>query len=165
MGSSTGITSPGSSSSLQQNSSSDERKRKRMQSNRESARRSRMRKQKHLDDLMVQINNLRTTNNQVLNNINITTQQFVKIELENSVLRAQMAELNSRFQSLNEIINALNCGNNNQNLGVLGCDYGRDGVFSIIPEPFTSDGFVMNPWNSTDYANQPIMASADMFQY
>ncbi|KAL2921642.1 bZIP transcription factor 44 [Bienertia sinuspersici] len=174
-----GVTSSGA-SSLQQNSSSeedmqmqimDERKRKRMQSNRESARRSRMRKQKHLDDLMAQVSNVRKTNNQLLNSINITNQQFVKVEAENSVLRAQMSELSSRLQSLNEIINALNsCTNNNsnhQNMGVYGSsgDDQGDGVFPIIPEPFTSDSFMMNPWNSATYLNQPIMASPDMFQY
>ncbi|XP_057527918.1 bZIP transcription factor 11-like [Amaranthus tricolor] len=148
-----------------QNQLIDERKRKRMQSNRESARRSRMRKQKHLDDLMVQVTNLRKTNNQLLNNINITTQQYVKIESENSVLRAQMSELGSRLQSLNDIINALNSSSNNQNLGIYGGDDEGEGYFPIIPEPFTSDGFMMNPWDSTVYLNQPIMASADMFQY
>ncbi|XP_021725684.1 bZIP transcription factor 11-like [Chenopodium quinoa] len=163
-------------SSLQQNSSSeeemqmqimDERKRKRMQSNRESARRSRMRKQQHLDDLMTQASNVRKTNHQLLNNINITTQQYLKIESENSVLRAQMSELSSRLQSLNEIISALNSCNNNQNLGIYGGgDDQGEGIFpTIIPEPFTTDSFLMNPWDSATYSNQPIMASANMFQY
>ena len=40
----------------------DERKRKRMLSNRESAKRSRMRKQQHLDELMVKANNLKSEN-------------------------------------------------------------------------------------------------------
>ncbi|KNA09135.1 hypothetical protein SOVF_156330 [Spinacia oleracea] len=172
-----GITSSGT-SSQQQNSSSeedmqiqimDERKRKRMQSNRESARRSRMRKQQHLDDLMVQASNVRKTNHQLLNNINITSQQYLKIEAENSVLRAQMSELSSRLQSLNEIINALNSCNNNQNLGIYGGGgdehHHEEGIFPIIPEPFTTDSFLMNPWDSATYSNQPIMASADMFQY
>lgn len=143
----------------------DERKRKRMLSNRESARRSRMRKQKHLDDLMVQVSNVRKTNHQLLNSINITSQQYVKIEAENSVLRAQMSELSSRLQSLNEIINALNSCTNNQTMGVYGGDDQGEGLFPIIPEPFTSDSFMINPWDSATYVNQPIMASANMFQY
>ncbi|XP_074291843.1 bZIP transcription factor 44-like [Silene latifolia] len=176
------MASPGGTSSgssfLQQNSSSeeemqmqvmDERKRKRMQSNRESARRSRMRKQKHLDDLMAQIGNLRKSNNQILNSINVTTQEFLKFEAENCILRAQMTELSNRLQSLNEINTVLNSSanhnhgyNHNQGMGMYagGCDYG-DELFTVH-----DNSFLMNPWDSAaSCMNQPIMASADMFQY
>ncbi|KAF5180523.1 bZIP transcription factor, partial [Thalictrum thalictroides] len=68
----------------------NQRKQKRMLSNRESARRSRMRKQKHLDELMAQVAQLRKENGQILTNLHITTQQYLNIESENSVLRAQM---------------------------------------------------------------------------
>ncbi|KAL0351828.1 UNVERIFIED_CONTAM: bZIP transcription factor 44 [Sesamum calycinum] len=86
----------------------DQRKRKRMQSNRESARRSRLRKQKHLDDLMAQVAQLKKENGQILSSINVTTQHYVNVEAENSVLRAQMMELTQRLQSLNEILNYIN---------------------------------------------------------
>ena len=86
----------------------DQKKRKRMQSNRESAKRSRMRKQKLLDDLMRQVSDLRKENEQILNCISITTQHFLNVEAENSILRAQMAELSHRLQSLNDIINSIN---------------------------------------------------------
>ncbi|XP_062097942.1 bZIP transcription factor 11-like [Humulus lupulus] len=85
-----------------------ERKRKRMQSNRESARRSRQRKQQHLDELMGQVANLRKENNQILTSISITTQHLMSVEAENSVLRAQMEELGQRLQSLNDILNYIN---------------------------------------------------------
>ncbi|XP_047181136.1 bZIP transcription factor 44-like [Vigna umbellata] len=105
------------SSSLLQNSGSeedlqavmDQRKRKRMKSNRESARRSRMRKQKHLDDLVTQVAQLRKENQQILTTVNITTQQFLSVEAENSVLRAQVGELSHRLESLNEIIELWLC--------------------------------------------------------
>lgn len=83
----------------------DQRKRKRMQSNRESARRSRERKQKHLDELNTQKNQLSQENAQIANAINNTVQHYLSIEAENSVLRTQMIELSSRLQSLNEILN------------------------------------------------------------
>ncbi|KAI8002968.1 bZIP transcription factor 44 [Camellia lanceoleosa] len=130
----------------------DQRKRKRMQSNRESARRSRMRKQKHLDDLVAELGQLRQENNQILTNIDITTQQHMNVESENSVLRAQMVELSHRLQSLNDILTYMNTNN-----GVF--ESGQD----LVPIPV--DNYMNNhPWNLM-FLNQPIMASADMFQY
>ncbi|GAB4826102.1 hypothetical protein Ancab_008972 [Ancistrocladus abbreviatus] len=167
-----GGTSSGSSSLLQQNSSSDqeemqllmdERKRKRMQSNRESARRSRLRKQKHLDDLMTQVANLRKENNDLIANMNLTTQHYLKIEAENSVLRAQVAELSSRLQSLNEIVNVLNASTRSNYKNDV---FGNEDCCPIseLTATTAADCFMMNQWSSF-YLNQPITASADMFQY
>jgi len=160
-------------SSMQHNSSSeedmnmktmDERKRKRMQSNRESARRSRMRKQRHLDDLMSQIESLRKVNEQMLSNINVTTQKYIGIESQNSILRAQMDELSHRLESLNEINNVLRGTNDGEQcLGVFDQEF-----LPINQGYFGNDfnGFLVNnsnnPWNCI---NQPIMASAHMFEY
>ncbi|GAV61540.1 bZIP_1 domain-containing protein [Cephalotus follicularis] len=150
-------------SSLLQNSGSDEdlltlmdqRKRKRMISNRESAKRSRMRKQKHLDDLMAQVAQLRKENHQIITSMNITTQQYMNVEAENSVLRAQVGELTSRLQSLNEIISFLDASN-----GVSGV-----GDTNYTTGSFTEPDWFSNPMNTSFYLNQAIMASADMFQY
>lgn len=128
----------------------DQRKRKRMISNRESARRSRMRKQKHLDDLMAQVSQLRKENHQIITGINITTQRYLSVEADNSILRVQISELSNRLESLNEIIGSLNSNN-----GVFGDS-------STFNEP-AADSF-LNPWNMA-YLNQPIMASAEMFHY
>ncbi|KAL3592894.1 hypothetical protein D5086_011534 [Populus alba] len=130
----------------------DQRKRKRMQSNRESARRSRMKKQKHLDDLMAQVTQLRKDNNQILTTINVTTQHYLNVEAENSILRAQMMELNHRLDSLNEILNYINTSN-----GIFENDHHEDLQTS-------ADHSFMNPLNLL-YLNQPIMASPDLFQY
>ncbi|XP_039069096.1 bZIP transcription factor 44-like [Hibiscus syriacus] len=93
----------------QQKSGSDhQRKRRRMESNRESARRSRMRKQKHLDDLVAQITELKSDNNQIQSSIGSTTQRYVNVETQNTVLRAQMMELSQRLESLNEILDHIN---------------------------------------------------------
>ncbi|XP_022749183.1 bZIP transcription factor 11-like [Durio zibethinus] len=160
MASSSG-TSSGSSTLIQNSGSEgdlralmDERKRKRMISNRESARRSRMRKQKHLGDLMTQVTQLRKENHQIITRINITTQHYLNVEAENSVLRAQANELSYRLLSLNDIISFLN---NDANF-----DAEEDTTSPAFTEP--ADSF-LNPL-SFAYLNQPIMASADnMFQY
>lgn len=146
-------------SSLLQNSGSEEdlqalmkeKKRKRMISNRESARRSRMRKQKHLDDLTAQISQLMKENGQIITNINVTTQHYMNMEAENSVLRAQVGELSHRLQSLNEIITVLDSTS-----GSFGT-----GDFCNLSE--VNDSF-MNPWNMV-YPHQTVMASADILHY
>lgn len=150
-----------------QNSGSDEdlqqimdtRKRKRMISNRESARRSRMRKQKHLDEMIAQVNELRNQNKQILTNMNTTTQLYSNIEAENSVLRAQLNELSQRLQSLNDIINCLNATNapvlETQELSAFD---------QMIMSGFGDHHDFLNPWNFLN-ANQPIMASPDVFMY
>ncbi|KAK9665119.1 hypothetical protein RND81_14G091500 [Saponaria officinalis] len=159
-------------SSQNQNSSSseemqmqmmDERKRKRMISNRESARRSRQRKQKHLDDLTTQVGNLRKSNGQILKAISVTTQQFLKVEAENSILRAQMLELSNRLHSLEEIKTVLGSPSQNSNNNIHGNlgGFGEEMLFPFVEE----NNLVMNPWNSV-CMNQAIMAaSADMFNY
>ncbi|XP_062164566.1 bZIP transcription factor 44-like [Alnus glutinosa] len=128
----------------------DQRKRKRMQSNRESARRSRMRKQKQLDDLMALVADLRKDKNQIMTSINLTTQHYINVEAENSILKAQVIELSQRLDSLNEILNYINT-----NSGV----YETDQTLQT-----SADSCMMNPLNLL-YLNQPIMASADMFRY
>lgn len=129
----------------------DQRKRKRMISNRESARRSRMRKQKHLDDLISQADELRKENQRIETDTNVKTQDYLRVASENSILRAQADELTHRLQSLNEIIEVLSVGNN----GAGGAYAGHGPVI---------DGFLMDPV-SLGYFNQPILASADMFEY
>ncbi|KAF5762361.1 putative transcription factor bZIP family [Helianthus annuus] len=81
------------------------RKRKRMISNRESARRSRIRKKKHLGDLVLQVSQLVSDNKHMAINLKDTTQMYLNLEYENSILRTQLAELTHRLESLTNIIN------------------------------------------------------------
>ncbi|KAK8939018.1 Basic leucine zipper 63 [Platanthera zijinensis] len=81
---------------------------KRMLSNRESARRSRMRKQKQQDDLMAQVSYLRQQNYQILSALHITAQHSLGVESENSVLRARLMDLGSRLQFLQHLIHCIN---------------------------------------------------------
>ncbi|XP_073125784.1 bZIP transcription factor 44-like [Henckelia pumila] len=145
----------------------DQKKRKRMESNRESARRSRMRKQKHLDDLLAQVAQIKKENNQILSDINITTQHFLNVESENSVLRAQMLELSQRLHSLNEIL-----GHINSYAAAASAIPAAAAAWSCIFEAEEcqyldlADTFLGNSWNSMALINQhPIMASAEIFDY
>lgn len=131
-----------------------QRKQKRMLSNRESARRSRMRKQKHLDDLVAQVGHLKKENSEILTALNITTQHYLGVEADNSVLRTQVMELNSRLQSLNEILCYMNSSGAN--------DFG----FGLVTDGLhATDGSFMRPWSLMAVNSQSVMASADMFQY
>ncbi|CAH8380109.1 unnamed protein product [Eruca vesicaria subsp. sativa] len=145
------------SSAIQTSSGSEEnlmeqRKRKRMLSNRESARRSRMKKQKLLDDLTAQVNQLKKENNEIVTSVSITTQHYLTVEAENSVLRAQLDELSHRLESLNDIIGFLENTN-----GV---------CLNPLAGP-ESDDFLVNQMNMNMFhmMNQPLMASSDALLY
>ncbi|KAK9090911.1 hypothetical protein Sjap_024088 [Stephania japonica] len=71
----------------------DERRQRRMISNRESARRSRMRKQKHLDELWSQVLRLRNENRQLIDKLNQVSDSHDRILKENSTLREEATEL------------------------------------------------------------------------
>ncbi|KAK4477125.1 hypothetical protein RD792_016335 [Penstemon davidsonii] len=113
-----------------------------MISNRESARRSRLRKQKQLDELMAQVARLRKENQQIMNGLNETSQHYVNVEAENTILRAQADELSHRLQSLNEIVNGLNAE--------IGGGYTAYEMGEFC-------GFVNEPWNCF---SQPIVTAA-----
>ncbi|CAI0431013.1 unnamed protein product [Linum tenue] len=78
----------------------DERKQRRMISNRESARRSRMRKQRHLDELWSQVLRLRTDNHSLLDKLNHVTdchdralEEIDHLKQEASALRQMLTDL------------------------------------------------------------------------
>lgn len=136
-----------------------------MESNRESAKRSRAKKQKHLDDLTAQIAQVSKENNQISISINVATQHYVNLEAENSVLRAQMMELTQRLHSLNEILDFINSSTAVGGGAAAGsCIFGAEGF-----EYQGFDGhnsFLNNPWNLVGPKQQHrIMTSADMIDY
>ncbi|XP_057735192.1 bZIP transcription factor 53-like [Arachis stenosperma] len=124
----------------------DERKRKRMLSNRESARRSRMRKQKQLEDLTEEVKRLEASNKQLIEAIKMKEESYAEIESSNGVIRAQITELGDRLKFLNSILEIAEVVSG----GELSVDLPE------IPDP------LMKPWQ-IPYPFQPIMASADMF--
>ncbi|KAE8719811.1 Basic leucine zipper 43 [Hibiscus syriacus] len=71
----------------------DERKRRRMISNRESARRSRMRKQKHLDELWSQVIRLRNENQSLIDKLNHVSECHDLVLQENARLKEETSDL------------------------------------------------------------------------
>lgn len=71
----------------------NDRKQRRMISNRESARRSRMRKQKHLDELWSQVVWLRNENHQLLHKLNHVSENHDKVLQENAQLKEETSGL------------------------------------------------------------------------
>ncbi|XP_030454867.2 bZIP transcription factor 53-like [Syzygium oleosum] len=123
----------------------NDRKRKRMESNRESARRSRMRKQKQMEDLVGELGQLQQANVQLAASINAAAQKYAEVESANNVLRAQAVELADRLRSLNSVLEIV------QVVSGLAVDIPE------VPDP------LMKPWQFS-CPIQPIMASADMFE-
>ncbi|KAL2343302.1 hypothetical protein Fmac_004587 [Flemingia macrophylla] len=146
MGSPGGASSSGSSSV-----ESEERKRKRMVSNRESARRSRIRKQQQLESLSEELEGLKKEREEMSRNVNVTMQMLVNVESENAVLMAQVAELSNRFNSLTDIIHFINSTN----------------YLMSDETQFNDCGFLEEACNANSLPtfNQPIIANADVFMY
>lgn len=106
-----------------------------------------MRKRKHLDELVSQVDDLLVENRRIATDLNVIAQDYSRVASENSVLRAQADELIHRLQSLDEIIGFLSA----------------NGTAAAEPCP-AINGFSMDPV-SLGYLNQPILAADNMFEY
>ncbi|CAE6080566.1 unnamed protein product [Arabidopsis arenosa] len=144
MGSLQRQTSPESDNDPRYATVTDERKRKRMISNRESARRSRMRKQKQLGDLINEVTLLKNDNAKINEQVDEASKKYIEMESKNNVLRAQALELTDRLRSLNSVLEMVE---------------EISGQALDIPEIPES---MQNPWQMP-CPMQPIRASADMF--
>ncbi|POO03724.1 Basic-leucine zipper transcription factor [Trema orientale] len=85
----------------------DERKRRRMLSNRESARRSRWRKKRHLEDLTDQVNRLKVENRDLKNRLGSVAQQCHVAWRENDRLSSEFLALQSRLSDLCRVLVAM----------------------------------------------------------
>ncbi|CAL0308034.1 unnamed protein product [Lupinus luteus] len=86
----------------------NERKQRRMISNRESARRSRIRKQKHLDELWSQVVRLRTENHNLLDKLNHVFESHDKVLQENTRLKEEAFNLRQMVENM-QIGNSFEC--------------------------------------------------------
>jgi len=130
----------------------DNRREKRRLSNRESARRSRLRKQQHLDELVQEVARLKAENARVLGRANDIAGQYVRVDQENTVLRARAAELGDRLRSVNQVLRVVE---------------EFSGVAMDIQEECPPDDPLLRPWQIPYPATaMPIAATAThMLQY
>lgn len=82
----------------------EERRRRRMISNRESARRSRMRKQRYLEELRAEVNRLRSENRALENRFGALVHCCLLFRRDNDRLQSESAALNRRLSRLRRIL-------------------------------------------------------------
>ncbi|KAI3957108.1 hypothetical protein MKX01_004399 [Papaver californicum] len=82
----------------------DERKKRRMISNRESARRSRMRKERHLQDLRNQLNRMETENRDLANRLAFINHSNQVLCRDNDRLRYESSFLRRRLSDIRRIL-------------------------------------------------------------
>ncbi|TVT99034.1 hypothetical protein EJB05_55664, partial [Eragrostis curvula] len=89
----------------------DERRLKRRLSNRESARRTRARKQQQVNDLEAEAEALRRRNDGVAEAVRAAARCLAAVEAENAVLRARALELGARLAGLLQcLLPSADCG-------------------------------------------------------
>uniref|UniRef100_A0A5B7AXR1 Putative ocs element-binding factor 1-like n=1 Tax=Davidia involucrata TaxID=16924 RepID=A0A5B7AXR1_DAVIN len=138
-------TSSGSEGDVERYAMMDERKRKRMISNRESARRSRMRKELHMKDLNNQISNFKNSNSKIVQEMNAVRQLYAAVEDENRSLRAELAELRNKLESLEMILSYVR--------GASGCSM-----------DISQGGPLLKPWQVSPQS-KPLVASSGMLLF
>lgn len=80
--------------------STRERKLRRMESNRESAKRSRWRKKRHLENVTHELNRLRIENRELKNRLGLTVHHHLLLSAENECLRTESMALLGRLLDL-----------------------------------------------------------------
>ncbi|XP_023772496.1 basic leucine zipper 43 [Lactuca sativa] len=86
----------------QQNDIIGERKRRRMISNRESARRSRIRKQRQLDELLSQLVHLRTDNQSIMEHLKQLAERHEKALEENERLKEETTDIRQKLDEIQQ---------------------------------------------------------------
>ncbi|KAK1363692.1 Basic-leucine zipper transcription factor [Heracleum sosnowskyi] len=84
----------------------EERKQRRMISNRESARRSRMRKQKHLENLRNQVKRFKIGNRDMMNRLHTIILHSQVVRLENERLQVESVMLQQKLWDMRQILHA-----------------------------------------------------------
>ncbi|CAL9096290.1 unnamed protein product [Musa textilis] len=123
----------------------EERKQRRKLSNRESARRSRMRKQRLLEDLTNRVAQLSKEKGRMVMQVDELTPHQLRLEAENDMLRALVAELTERLRSLSSVLRVV------EELSGVAMDVPE------IPDP------LLKSWQPPGPALPSMAAAADFF--
>ncbi|KAJ4833830.1 hypothetical protein Tsubulata_022432 [Turnera subulata] len=116
----------------------DEKKRKRMISNRESARRSRMKRQKHMEDLLREKSTLERKIQEDKEKYIAIWQSWFLLDSENKLLRDQKRKLSDYFNYLHQILDKVQVSESAEtNLEV------HDLLFKTWKVPITASGSFM----------------------
>ncbi|XP_020590925.1 bZIP transcription factor 53-like [Phalaenopsis equestris] len=116
-----------------------------MESNRDSARRSRMRKRQHLDDLLNDVTLLKNENSRIEMQMNMYTQDYVAMNSKNTIMRSEVMELIDRLKYLNSVLHFV------EEFSGMAMDIPE------IPDP------LLKPWQHFCLSH-PIIADANMLQ-
>lgn len=75
-----------------------------MISNRESARRSRMKREQHIKDLNDQVTYYTTKSSSIVQKMDKIQERYAAVESENRILRMQVKELEERLELLDQVL-------------------------------------------------------------
>lgn len=126
----------------------DLKKRKRMISNRESARRSRMKREQHIKDLNDQITYFTSKSSEILKKTNEVGRRYVAVEAENRILRMHGEELKKRLEYLEGMLDSYNRSSSINN----GVVENNDDCFmmDILQDPD------LKPWLQPPFQSQTV---------
>lgn len=130
----------------------DEKKRKRMISNRESARRSRMKREQHIKDLNDQITYFRTRRGEIVQKTKEIKERYVAVESENRMLRMHGEELKKRLRFLEEMLLSYNTTTSSSNINAVVENNNNDDCFvmDILQDPD------LKPWLQPPFQSQTV---------
>lgn len=111
----------------------DEKRQKRMLSNRESARRSRLKKQHHLDEMKQQVSQLRAENTDMVTKYNIASRHYAQITDENRSLRSHAMDLSRRLQRLHHAATSQGMTMGHEYMGLSHLDPSMQLSFTLSP--------------------------------